>query len=136
MAREALGALKGCPFCGAPAKVEKERSFHWNARCDSCGTMVTRETEEDAVKAWNERIKIERGQKKRKQDTEKLCPFRIFQEDVAPFAVGRGNMRVQHFYPCEGEKCMAFDLFSERCGRMNHGAVEGNDRMRSMSRRV
>ena len=50
--------LRECPFCGCrdikvfqPWRVEN-RAF---VKCSGCGAKITRETEEEAVYAWNRR---------------------------------------------------------------------------------
>lgn len=40
----------------------------------------------------------------------KLCPFRIHQVTHKPAFVGHGDIVTQEFYPCMGEKCIAYHV--------------------------
>lgn len=40
----------------------------------------------------------------------KLCPFRVHQIEHQPVYVGHGRVVTQEFYPCMGEKCIAYHV--------------------------
>ena len=40
----------------------------------------------------------------------KLCPFRVYQEEYPPMMRGAGVRTTQEFYPCMGEKCIAYHV--------------------------
>ena len=40
----------------------------------------------------------------------KLCPFRVFKQEHLPMMRGNGSRVTQEFYPCMGEKCIAYHV--------------------------
>lgn len=40
----------------------------------------------------------------------KLCPFRVCQVEHPPVFRGHGTTVTQEFYPCMGEKCIAYHV--------------------------
>ena len=62
--------LKPCPFCGGEAEVfkdvtfkaetgEKIREIKFFVWCTECTALVSGNTEEEAIEAWNRRVKNE-----------------------------------------------------------------------------
>lgn len=43
-----------------------------------------------------------------KQGMFKLCPFRTFNKEHLPILKGDGTVISEDFYPCIGEKCIAY----------------------------
>lgn len=38
----------------------------------------------------------------------KLCPYRVYQEEKKALMIGNGDMVIQMFYPCLGERCVGY----------------------------
>lgn len=54
--------LKPCPFCGGEADLcntavqTKSGRKLWSVECTECGVILDRESREDALKVWNNRV--------------------------------------------------------------------------------
>lgn len=54
--------LKPCPFCGGEADLSdtavrtKQGKKLWSVECMECGVILDRESREDALEAWNNRV--------------------------------------------------------------------------------
>lgn len=48
--------LRGCPFCGGPAKYIDEDSLHVRVQCQYCGTMTKALDKEHVTRMWNQRV--------------------------------------------------------------------------------
>lgn len=40
----------------------------------------------------------------------KACPYRVITEEHKAIAIGSGDVTTQVFYPCIGEKCVAYHV--------------------------
>lgn len=52
----------------------------------------------------------------------KLCPYRIFTEEHKGMVVGSHDCTTQEFYPCAGDKCIAYHVGI--CLRLNQALRE------------
>ena len=54
-----MSDLKPCPFCGSNnySVDSYDRHHRWYAWCNDChALLVGRDTKEEAIEAWNERV--------------------------------------------------------------------------------
>lgn len=62
-----MSELKPCPFCGGEARLLPHIFYGlkntYGVECSKCGVMTMQfyDTERDAEKAWNRRVKDERA---------------------------------------------------------------------------